>query len=142
MKAEKEHRVPLSAEMLKLLKSLPRSSESRSVFPSLTGGRINRTTLSRLIRRMHKADIQAGGHGYIDPKQDKVITMHGFRSTFRDWAAETTKYAWEIYEYALAHKLPDKVEESYQRGDLLAKRARLMAAWSRYCGIIQTKVDA
>ena len=87
---------------------------------------------------MHKANIQSGGTGYIDPKQNKIITTHGFRSTFRDWAAETTAYPWEVCEHALAHKLSDNVEAAYQRGDLLAKRARLMADWAQYCGAIQS----
>ena len=91
------------------------------------------TLLIRLIRSLHESDLRAGGKGYLDPKQNCVITTHGFRSTFRDWAAETTAHPWEVCEHALAHKLPDKVEAAYQRGDLLAKRARLMADWSQYC---------
>ena len=138
MKAKKEHRVPLSAEAVKLLESLPRSTDSPYVFPSLNGKQIARTTVGRMISRKHKADIQAGGKGYLDPKLNEVATVHGFRSTFRDWAAETTDYTWEICEYALAHKLLDKVEESYQRGDLLGKRTRLMADWAQYCGKAQT----
>jgi integrase len=134
MKAGKEHRVPLSDEAMKLLESLSGSIESRYVFPTKQGSRIANVQISRLVRRIHKANIQAGGKGYIDPKQGKSVTTHGFRSTFRDWAAETTEYAREICEYALAHKLPDKVEEAYQRSDLLVKRTRLMADWSRYCG--------
>jgi integrase len=62
------------------------------------------------------------------------ITQHGFRSTFRDWAGETTAYPREVIEHALAHQLKNKAEAAYQRGDLLAKRARLMADWSTYCG--------
>jgi integrase len=139
MKAGKEHRVPLSDEAMKLLESLPHSTESRYVFPTKQGGRMANTQLCRLVKRIHKANIQSGGRGYIDPKQDKSVTTHGFRSTFRDWAAETTEYVREICEYALAHKLPDKVEEAYQRGDMLVKRTRLMADWSRYCGMLQTR---
>jgi integrase len=66
-----------------------------------------------------------------------VATTHGFRSTFRDWAGETTSYPREVCEHALAHKLADKVEAAYQRGDLLAKRARLMSDWAKYCGTMQ-----
>ena len=86
---------------------------------------------------MHGVEIKAGRKGFIDPRQNEVVTTHGFRSTFRDWAAETTVHPWEVCEHALAHKLLDKVEEAYQRGDLLAKRARLMADWSQYCGTKQ-----
>jgi len=138
MKAEKEHRVPLSDEAVKLLESLPRISGSRYVFPASHGGRVSHTLLGQLIRSMHKANIQSGGSGYIDPKQNKIITTHGFRSTFRDWAAETTAHPWEVCEHALAHKLSDNVEAAYQRGDLLAKRARLMADWAQYCGAAQS----
>jgi len=135
MKAGKEHRVPLSEETIRLLESLPRIKDSRYIFPASHGGRLANTTVFRLIKGLHESAIHAGGKGYIDPKQNCVITMHGFRSTFRDWAAETTAHSWEVCEHALAHRLPDKVEEAYQRGDLLAKRARLMADWAKYCGV-------
>ena len=137
MKAGKEHRVPLSDAAEKLLKSLPRISGSRYIFPTDRCNRIHHTTIIRLIRRMHGVEIKAGRKGFIDPRQNEVVTTHGFRSTFRDWAAETTAHPWEVCEHALAHKLLDKVEEAYQRGDLLAKRARLMADWSQYCGTKQ-----
>jgi integrase len=61
-------------------------------------------------------------------------TVHGFRSTFRDWCAETTNYPRELAEAALAHALKDKTEAAYQRGDLLEKRRRLMADWAVFCG--------
>jgi len=134
MKLKKEHRVPLSDEAIRLLESLPRISNSRYTFPASHGGRMSHTLLTRLIRNLHESVICVGGKGYIDPKQNKVISTHGFRSTFRDWAAETTSHPWEVCEHALSHKLPDKVEAAYQRGDLLAKRSRLMAEWSLYCG--------
>ena len=65
------------------------------------------------------------------------ITQHGFRSTFRDWAGETTSYPREVIEHALAHKLKDKAEAAYQRGDMFVKRQGLMESWSRYCDTIQ-----
>ena len=136
MKAGKEHRVPLSDEAVKLLESLPRISDSKCVFPAPRGGRMSDQTVGRLIRNMHKSNIKAGGKGFIDPKQNCIITTHGFRSTFRDWAAETTAYPREVCEHALAHRLPDKVEAAYQRGDMLVKRTGLMSDWARYCGII------
>lgn len=61
------------------------------------------------------------------------LTQHGFRSTFRDWAGETTAYPREVIEHALAHQLKDKAEAAYQRGDLLAKRSCLMTDWGKYC---------
>jgi integrase len=137
MKAGKEHRVPLSDEVVKLLKSLPRNTISRYIFPAVRGGLMSHAAITRLIRNMHDSDIQAGGKGFFDLKQNCVVTTHGFRSTFRDWAAETTAYSSEICEHALAHKLINKVEAAYQRGDLLTKRVRLMADWARYCEVVQ-----
>jgi integrase len=141
MKAGKEHRVPLSDVAVKLLKSLPRIANPRYIFPAFRGGLMSHTTITRLIRCMHESDIQAGGKGFIDPKQNCVITTHGFRSTFRDWAAETTAYPREVCEHALAHGLMNKVEAAYQRGDLLAKRTRLMTDWARYCGMINPDIS-
>jgi len=141
MKLKKEHRVPLSEEAIKLLESLPRISGSKCVFPAPRGGRIRHELIRRLIRSLHKANIKAGGKGYIDPKQNCVISTHGFRSTFRDWAGETTSYSWEVCEHALAHKLADSTEAAYQRGEYLAKRAMLMADWAKYCGMIHPSAD-
>lgn len=121
MKMDKEHRVPLSNEAVKLLEGLPRIDGSEYVFPAPRGGQMSDMALTAVLRRMKRGDI----------------TQHGFRSTFRDWAGETTAYPREVIEHALAHKLKDKAEAAYQRGDLLVKRARLMADWSSYCGIVQ-----
>jgi integrase len=74
-------------------------------------------TLTAVLRRMERGEL----------------TAHGFRSTFRDWAAESTSYAREIAEAALAHVLSDKTEAAYQRGDFIEKRARLMADWATFC---------
>ena len=78
--------------------------------------------LTAVMRRMGRGDI----------------TQHGFRSTFRDWAGETTPYPREVIEHALAHQLKDKAEAAYQRGDLFIKRKELMTAWARYCDTVQT----
>jgi len=139
MKAGKEHRVPLSTDAIMLLESLSDTNvaSSRYIFSAPRGGCMLHPTITRLIRSMHRADIQAGGKGYIDPHQNCVITTHGFRSTFRDWAAEVTTYPREVCEYALAHSLASKVEAAYQRGDMLVKRAQLMDDWARYCRTIQ-----
>jgi integrase len=121
MKAGKEHRVPLSKETVKLLKALPRIEGSDYVFPAPRGGQLSDMALTAVLRRMGRGDL----------------TQHGFRSTFRDWAGETTSYPREVCEHALAHKLADGVEAAYQRGDLLEKRAHLMADWAKYCGIVR-----
>ncbi len=74
---------------------------------------------------MHEQKLKENGLGYIDPKQNRVITTHGFRSTFRDWSADKTDYPREVCEHVLAHKLPDEVEAAYLRVAYLEKRKGL-----------------
>jgi integrase len=109
MKASKEHRVPLTAQALELL------GEPGNPEASVLGGPGMGRPLS-LLQRM----------GYDD------LTVHGFRSTFRDWAGETTNYTREVIEEALAHRLKDKSEAAYARGDLFMKRRALMQDWANY----------
>ncbi len=139
MKAEKEHRVPLSDEAKRLLKALFKIKDNDLVFPAPRGGKLSDMSITMLIRRMHQDELDAGRSGFLDPKQNKVATTHGFRSTFRDWSADETDYPREVCEHALAHKLPDEVEAAYLRTDYLAKRASLMADWAKYCGKVQVK---
>ena len=87
-----------------------------------------------LIRRMHKSEQAEGRPGWIDRKEGgRLITSHGFRSSFRDWAGEQTAFPREVIEHAMAHQLPDKAEASYARATLLPRRVKLMDAWSDYC---------
>ncbi|MFA6117397.1 MAG: integrase arm-type DNA-binding domain-containing protein [Sphingomonas sp.] len=118
MKAGKEHRVPLSDAAVAVLATMPRIVDVDYVFPSTRGAALSDMALTAVLKRMHR-----GG-----------LTQHGFRSTFRDWAGETTAFPREVIEHALAHQLADKAEAAYQRGDLLAKRARLMAEWATFSG--------
>jgi integrase len=111
MKGGREHRVPLSGAALAVLTRMAKIREGDHVFP---GDR--RATLSNM-RRM--------GHG--------DLTAHGFRSTFRDWAAERTDFAHEVVEMALAHAISDKTEAAYRRGDLFEKRRKLMDGWATFC---------
>ena len=120
MKAGKEHRVPLSHEVVTLLKALPREEGVDQVFLAPKGGQLSDMALTSVLRRMGRSGL----------------TQHGFRSTFRDWAGETTAYPREVCEHALAHRLADGVEAAYQRGDLLAKRAGLMSDWAKYCNTV------
>ncbi len=113
MKAGKEHRVPLSAPIVKMLKALHRIDGN--VFPGVKGRPLTTAAGMALLK-----DMRPG------------ITAHGFRSTFRDWAAECTAHPREVIEHALAHQLKDKAEAAYQRGDLFDRRARLMADWAKY----------
>ncbi|MER9763120.1 integrase arm-type DNA-binding domain-containing protein [Mesorhizobium sp. M0138] len=118
MKAGKEHRVPLSDRALAILDSLPREKGNDAVFIGDKGGKaLSNMALLMTLRRMDRDDL----------------TTHGFRSTFRDWAAEQTAFPNEMLEMALAHTVSDKTEAAYRRGDLMEKRRRLMADWAAYC---------
>ena len=103
------------------------------IFPAPRGGMLSDMSLTTLIKRMHEQKLKENGLGYIDPKQNRVITTHGFRSTFRDWSADKTDYPREVCEHVLAHKLPDEVEAAYLRGAYLEKRKGLMADWAEFC---------
>lgn len=136
MKAGVEHHVPLSKEALSLLMKMPRVD--KYVFTGSTYGKpLSDMSLTAVLKRMNEANIKAGGKGWIDPKEDnRRITSHGFRSTFRMWGAESVAHSFprEVIEFALAHKLPDAVESSYQRGTVFDKRIPLMQTWADYCG--------
>lgn len=134
MKAEKEHHVPLSKEAISLLESIQNHTLIQDfIFPAPRSGEmLSDMSLTTLIKRLHEQKLKENGLGYIDPKQNRVITTHGFRSTFRDWSADKTDYRREVCEHVLAHKLPDKVEASYLRGGYLEKRKGLMADWATY----------
>jgi integrase len=115
----KEHRVPLSPAALALLKDLPRVGDC--LFPGRRKGQaIGETTVRRVLRDM--------GYAHDDG------TIHGFRSSFRDWAAERTNFQNHVAEAALAHAISNEVEAAYRRGEVLEKRRQLMDAWAKYCG--------
>ena len=115
MKAGKEHRVPLSARALAIVKSMPRIAGADYVFPAARGGMLSDMAMTELMKGM-KADA----------------VPHGFRSTFRDWTAERTAYPRDVAEMALAHTIPDKVEAAYRRGDLFEKRTKMMTDWAKF----------
>jgi integrase len=118
MKSERLHRVPLSDAALGALETMKSMRESEFIFPgSKRGKRLSNMAMLKLLERM--------GH--------PNLTAHGFRSTFRDWAAERTSFQNEVVEMALAHAIPSKAEAAYRRGDLFEKRRRLMKAWADYC---------
>ena len=130
-KAKKEHRVPLPPRAIKLLKSLPVMEGTNIVFASPTGKALSDMALSQLMRRMRE-------RGELTVE----AVPHGFRSTFRDWAAEQTAYPDEIRKVASGHAVGDSVKEAYQRTDLLEKRRQLMDEWARYCYMPPNPVGA
>ena len=101
-----------------LLRKLANAKVGEFVFPGRPGKPLSNGAMLALLRRMNRTDL----------------TVHGFRSTFRDWAAEQTNYPREVAEMALSHAISDKVEAAYWRGDLLEKRRRLMEAWAAFAG--------
>lgn len=119
MKAGKEHTVPLSEPAIDLLRKLPRQEACELIFPGTKGTKtpLSDMSLSAVLRRMELQEI----------------TVHGFRSTFRDWAADTTHFPKEVIENALAHQLKDKTEAAYARSTQLQKRRELMESWGKYC---------
>ena len=119
MKAGKEHRVPLSPHALTTLKGLHKQAQGEFVFPGQQPGKpLSNMAMLELLKRM---------------KRD-ALTVHGFRSTFRDWVGETTNYPREVAEAALAHTIKDKAEAAYARGDLFVKRRQMFENWARYLG--------
>lgn len=123
-KARQEHRVPLQPQAIALLKSLPRFENTVVIFPSTTGKPLSDMALSQLMRGMRER-----GELMVE------AVPHGFRSTFRDWAAEQTSYPDEIRKAASGHAVGDAVKAAYQRTDLLEKRRRLMQEWAAFLDI-------
>lgn len=122
MKAKRPHRVPLSRQAIELIKAMPRYEECDLVFPGRKMQPLSDMSLTACMRRMSLQD--AAG---------RLCVPHGFRSTFRDWAAEHTLYPPELAEMALAHAIESKVEAAYRRGDMFAKRLAMMQDWADYC---------
>ncbi len=118
IKAGKEHRVPLSVPAIDALKKMRKVAIDDFVFPGGKKGKhLSNMALLALLKRIDRTDI----------------TAHGFRSTFRDWAAERTNYPRDVAEMALAHAIPDRVEAAYRRGDLFQKRRKLAEDWGKFC---------
>jgi len=119
MKAKRPHRVPLSPAAAAAVQSLLDTVKGEFLFPGAkTGKTLSDMAMLSVLKRMKRSDL----------------TVHGFRSTFRDWAAECTDYPNEMAEMALAHTVGDKVEAAYRRGDMFQKRRNMMADWANYCG--------
>ena len=114
MKMKKEHRVPLSDRALSILKSQPRIDENPLVFPAPRGSQMSDATMSAVLKRMG-----------VD------ATVHGFRSSFRDWCGDYTNYPRDLAEQCLAHGADDPVEAAYRRGDALERRREIMKEWSK-----------
>jgi integrase len=118
MKAGREHRVPLSPRAVAILRRLEKVSKGEFVFPGQARNKpLSNMAMEMVLRRMNIPDA----------------TVHGFRSSFRDWAGNVSSFPREITETALAHVIGDKAEQAYRRSDALDKRRKLMEAWAAYC---------
>jgi integrase len=126
MKAGRVHRVPLVDATVKLLRAQI-GLDAVHVFPGAKKGtRLSAMSMSTVLQRLQRDDL----------------TVHGFRSTFRDWAAEAKDYPGELAEIALAHTVGTAVENAYRRGDLFERRRRLMADWAAWCGVQKAPSNA
>ena len=127
MKKGIEHRIPLTDKAIEILKRLNTHRVSDYVFPNQsTGNQLSQAGMSSVLKRMNKDNKW-------QDKDGRDITVHGFRSTFRDYVAEQTNTPQRTAEHALAHGLKDASEAAYQRGDLIEKRQPLMQLWADYC---------
>jgi integrase len=118
MKGGREHRVPLSPRAIEILDEMYAVRESDFIFAGRGAGRpLGAAAFAQLLQRM--------GHG--------DVTIHGFRSTFRDWAGERTSFPKELAEMSLAHLVGSDVERAYARSDLFEKRRKLLESWAQYC---------
>ena len=119
MKGKVEHVVPLTKSVITVLKTAQMLRSSDYVFPGARAGKpLSNMSMNMLMRRMGVQNA----------------TVHGFRSSFRDWCGDNTNYPREVAEAALAHKVGNKVEQAYRRRSALEKRRELMREWSAYCG--------
>lgn len=124
MKTKREHRIPLSTQALRVLRHQQANRTGEFVFPGQRYGKsISNRAMLNLLKRATDTDL----------------TVHGFRSTFRDWAAEASSFPREVAEAELAHVLTNKSEAAYQRGDLFEKRRKMMEAWADYLEKPQTR---
>jgi integrase len=119
MKAGREHRVPLSARAVAILRQLEKLKSGDFIFAGQARNKpLSNMAMEMILRRMKIEDV----------------TVHGFRSSFRDWAGNVSSFPRDVVETALAHSIGDKAEQAYRRSDALEKRRKLMDAWANYCG--------
>ncbi|MCC0059094.1 MAG: integrase arm-type DNA-binding domain-containing protein [Hyphomicrobiaceae bacterium] len=134
-KTGKPHRVPLVDRAVDLLNELPRERGNDFVFvsPMRRGAGLSNMAMATVLKKIHAAREKAGLPRFADRQTGTLAVPHGFRSSFRDWAAERTSAQNHIVEMSLSHQVGNAVERAYRRGDLLDKRRRLMESWSAYC---------
>ena len=137
MKMGKPHTVPLSKQAMQLVAAIEPMAGTDLLFPTPRGKKMSDMALTAVIRRMNEPEVK-----WIDPKRDnRQVTQHGIRSSFRTWAGEQTGYPHDMLEFALAHALPDKVAAAYMHGTMVQKRRNLMQEWEDYIDLAQGQGD-
>jgi integrase len=130
--SDKAKRIPLTDDMLALLKALPRLDGSDLIFWAPRGGALSDATLGKVQKMIHAADLKKGGRGYVDAATGLPVVPHGLRSSFRTWVSERTTFDGDMAEIALFHKVGNKVQQAYDRADMVERRRALMAAWGMF----------
>jgi integrase len=131
MKNGRAHTIPLTAEGVALLRSLPRLEGSNFVFFAARGGALSDASLSAVMRSIHETETADGREGFLDAVSKRPAVPHGLRSSFRQWAAERG-YPRDIAEIQLAHFIGSEVERAYQRSDMVERRRAMMRDWSAF----------
>tara|TARA_R110000824_G_scaffold399764_1_gene605681 strand:+ start:600 stop:1967 length:1368 start_codon:yes stop_codon:yes gene_type:complete len=133
MKGKKPHRVPLSPTAIFLLESLPRMENQALIFPGVRGGVMSDRSILSTVGRMNATKNKNGDGHYIDPTDGRPVVPHGFRSSFKDWARNSSSFPDEVSELALAHVNSDATRAAYARDELLPQRTELMLTWADFC---------
>ncbi|MEM7075307.1 MAG: integrase arm-type DNA-binding domain-containing protein [Pseudomonadota bacterium] len=131
MKNGRTHRVPLSDEAVGIVEDQNMHTRSSLVFTAPRGGTLSDMSISAVMRRLHKGRHDIDGASYLDPVSKRPAVPHGLRSTFRQWAAEMG-YPYDLAELALAHFVGSEVARAYQRSDMVARRRKMMEAWTQF----------
>ncbi|MEQ8744253.1 site-specific integrase [Parasphingorhabdus sp.] len=132
LKNAKAKRIPLTDAMIDLLKALPRLEGSNYVFWADRGGALSDATLGKAMRSIHEAEVNAGKAGFVDAATGERAVPHGLRSTFRTWVAERTNFDGDMAEIALFHKVGNKVQQAYDRSEMIEKRRHMMTVWNDF----------
>jgi integrase len=133
MKMKEEHQVPLNRIARRLIEDTRPEQRVGMLFPTASGKQLSNMAMISVIRRMQDDAVKAGITGYLDRRSGKLITPHGFRSTFRDWIGDETEYDGDLAEMALAHVVKNKAEAAYRRLRMLERRRVMMDDWANYC---------
>ncbi|SLN10703.1 tyrosine-type recombinase/integrase [Pseudooctadecabacter jejudonensis] len=129
---DRPKKVPLTPDMIELLKDLPRYADSDVVFHGPKGKALSDATAGKTMRMQHEAKVEIDGVGYVDGHTGAAAIPHGLRTAFRVWVSDVSDYEADLGEIALWHKLGSKTQQAYDRGDMVEKRRAMMEDWVRF----------